>query len=123
MRYKDLDFSTQILLIAVLVILLSIVMIRSVTFLYRNAAGVPQRYPRTWTSLQCQTMNGFRVIVGLTLGALWIALLNVAPQMPTNWPFGFLESLSLAALLLLTHAWILFILPRDWERLDQRTKH
>ena len=123
MRYKDLDYSTQILLITALVILLAIVMIRSATFMYRHFAGVQLQYPRNWTPAQCQFMDGFRLFTGFALSALWIAQFDAAPKMPTNWPFGFLEGLSLAVLLLLTNAWALLILPRDWESLSRATKH
>jgi hypothetical protein len=122
MRYKDLDYTTQILLVTILTILLAVVVVRAAIFLYRNFVGVPQRYPRTWTPAQCRLMNGFRLFIGVALSALWIALLIATPQMPTSWPFGFLEVVSLAALLLLTNGWILLVLPRDWERFGQQTK-
>ena len=121
-RYKDLDYSTQLFLVTILATLLAIVVFRSAIFVYRNAIGVPQRYPRPWTAEQCQLMNAFRLFIGLALSALWIALLTVAPQMPTSWPFGLLEAVSLGALLLLTNAWILLVLPRDWEHLGRQTK-
>jgi hypothetical protein len=120
-RYKDLDYSTQILFVTILVTLLTIVVLRSIIFVYRNAMGVPQRYPRPWTAEQCRLMNAFRLFIGLALSALWIALLIVAPKMPTNWPFGLLEAVSLGALLLLTNGWILLVLPRDWEHLGRQT--
>jgi hypothetical protein len=122
MRYRDLDYSTQILLVTILATLLAIVAFRSAIFVYRNVVGVPQRYPRAWTAEQCRLMNAFRLFIGLALSALWIALLIVAPQMPTSWPFGFLEAVSLAALLLLTNGWILLVLPRDWEHFGRQTK-
>ena len=116
MRYKDLEFSTQILLVTFLAILLSVVVIRAALFIFRNFTGVAQRYPRTWTPTQCRLMDRFRMLVGLALSALWIALLFAVPHMPTNWPFGLLEGISILVLLLLSNAWILLLLPRAWDK-------
>lgn len=55
--------------------------------------------------------------IGLVLGLLWVAFLFAVPRMPTNSPFGFLEAVFLLMLLLLTNAWILLLLPRNWETL------
>ena len=115
MRYKDLDFSTQILLVTFLGILLLAVVIRA-AIIFRNFTGVPQHYPPTWTPTQCHLMNRFRASVGVTLSALWIALFFAVPHMPTNWPFGLLEGISIFALLLLSNAWILLLLPRAWDK-------
>ena len=117
MRYKDLEFSTQILLVTVVAILLSVVVIRAFMFLFHNFTGVAKVYPRTWTPAQCQLMDRLRLLIGLALGALWIATLLVAvPRMPTNWPFGLLEWISIFVLLLLSNAWIILLLPRAWMR-------
>ena len=116
MRYKDLEFSTQILIVTFLALLLSAVVIRAALFIFRNFTGVAQRYPRTWTPTQCRLMDRFRMLVGLALSALWIALLLAVPHMPTNWPFGLLEGISILVLLLLSNAWILLLLPRALDK-------
>jgi hypothetical protein len=36
--------------------------------------------------------------------------------MPTNWPFGYAELISLVLLLLISNAWVLLLVPRNWEK-------
>ena len=119
MRYQDLEFSAQILIVTFLALLLSAVLIRAALFIFRNFTGVPHRYPGTWTPTQCRLMDRFRMLIGVALSALWIALLLAVPYMPTNWPFGLLEGISILVLLLLSNAWILLLLPRAWDKLGR----
>jgi amino acid permease len=37
--------------------------------------------------------------------------------MPKNFPFGSLETISLIMLLLISNAWILLLVPRNWQKL------
>ena len=122
MRTPDLDFSTQLLLMTVLTVLSTAIVLRGFVFIQRKLAQVPHRYPSSWTPRQCHFAEQFRSVVGLLLGLLWVVLLFAAPLMPTGWPFGLIEILSVVVLLLLSHAWILLILPSDWEALGVLTR-
>lgn len=122
MQYSDLNFPTQVLLIGLLIVLIGSMFLRVSAVLWRTRTHIPQIYPQSWTAAQCQLMNRFRLVVGMTLCALWLAHLIAAPRMPTNWPFGFLEVVSIVVLLLLTNAWLILLLPRDWNLLGALTK-
>jgi hypothetical protein len=38
-----------------------------------------------------------------------------APRMPESWPFGLQETLLTVGLLLLSNAWLLLLIPSNWE--------
>jgi hypothetical protein len=118
MQYGDLEISTQVLLIGLLLVLVGSMLLRVGAVLWRKRSQVPQLYPRSWTTAQCQLMDRFCLAVGVTLSALWLAQLASMPHMPTNWPFG-LESI---VVLLLTNAWLILMLPRDWKLLGALTE-
>jgi hypothetical protein len=113
-QYQNLEFTTQVALTSLVMVLVGAAFIRAGAVLYRKMMRIPQRYPRTWTSAQCRLMDRFRLGVGVTVTAFWAAHFLAIPLMPTNWPFGLFEALSMAMLLLLTNAWIMLLLPRDW---------
>jgi hypothetical protein len=117
MRYADLSPSTQSLLIGLLAVAMAAILIRVVVFLRREIAGMPPLYPQAWSAAQCRALECFRLLVGVALIALWGVFLFVAPSMPTNSPFGLLEMISLIVLLLISNAWILLLVPRNWEKL------
>jgi hypothetical protein len=123
MRYQDLAVSTQILLVGLLALVLAAVVALAAIFFSRTFARVPQRYPRTWAEAQCWLLERVRLTVGVVLSLLWAALLVAIPHMPTNAPFGFLEVVLIVMLLLLSYAWIVLLLPRDWEALGVLTRH
>ena len=114
MHYKNLDFLTQVVLSSLVTVLVGAALIRAGAVLYRKMMQIPLRYPRSWTSAERRLMERFRLGIGVTLTAFWAAYFLAVPLMPTNWPFGFFEALSMAVLLLLTNAWIMLLLPRDW---------
>lgn len=122
MQYRNLELSTQVLLVGLLLVLTASMLMRGGVVLWRKLAQVPHIYPRSWTAPQCRLMNRFCVVVGMVVGALWLALFTVVPKMPTNWPFGFLEATSLVVLLFLTNAWLILVLPRDWGALGALTE-
>src|ERR1700681_1735 len=122
MQYGDLENSTQILLVGLLVLLTGSMLVRIGIIFWRKFIQVPRLYPRSWTVFQCKLMDRFCVAVGMMLSVLWLAQFIAAPQMPTNWPFGFLEATSLVVLLLLTNAWLILLLPRDWRVLGALTE-
>jgi hypothetical protein len=122
MQYGDLEISTQILLVGLLVVLTGSMLVRVGVIFWRKVIQVPRLYPRSWTASQCNLMDGFCVVVGMILSAMWLALPIAAPQMPTNLPFGFLEAVSMVVLLLLTNAWLILLLPRDWSVMGAWTK-
>ena len=109
-----LDFMTQVVLFSLIMALLGAAFIRAGAALYRTMMGIPQRYPRSWTAAQCRLMDRFRLGVGVALTAFWAAQHFAVPLMQPTWPFGFFEAMSVATLLLLTNAWIMLLLPRDW---------
>jgi hypothetical protein len=116
-QYKNLGEMTELVVASLVLALLGAAFIRAAAVLYRILTRIPRRYPQSWTTAQCQLMDRFRLGVGVMLTAFWVAQHFAAPLMPTNWPFGLLEALSVATLLLLTNAWIVLLLPRDWGEL------
>jgi len=121
MHYKNLDFLTQVVLSSLVTVLVGAALIRAGAVLYRKMMQIPLRYPRSWTSAERRLMDRFRLGIGVTLTAFWAAYFLTVPLMPTNWPFGFFEVLSIAVLLVLTNAWIMLLLPRDWGELGVLT--
>lgn len=117
MRYADLSPSTQVLLVGLLAAALALIVTRVAVLLCRKKAGIRPHYPSAWSAAQCQTLEYFRLVVGLGLIALWGGFLILAPSMPKNWPFGLLEVISLIMLLLISNAWILLLVPRNWQKL------
>src|SRR6185369_8605788 len=77
-------------------------------------AGIPCRYPSSWSPAQCRALEQFRLFICLSLVLLWSFFLVIVPSIPTNWPFGLV---SLVSLLLLSQAWVALLTPRDWRRL------
>ena len=119
MQYSDLEIPTQILLIGLLLVLIGSMVLRAGAVVWRKQTQVPQLYPRSWTAAQCQLMDRFCLAVGMALSTLWLAQLVAMPQVPANWTFG-LE--AIAVLLLLTNAWLILLLPRDWKLLGALTE-
>ena len=66
--------------------------------------------------MQCRTLEYFRLFVGLALITLWGSFVYLAPLMPTNWPFGYVETIILILLLLISNAWVLLLVPRNWQK-------
>ena len=91
------------------------VLVRGTVAFHRFHSAVPHHYPACWTPNQIRFLEQIRVAVGLALVATWVGLLMAIPTMPESWPFGSRQALLTIALLLLTNAWILLIIPRDWE--------
>jgi hypothetical protein len=120
-QYQNLEFTTQVVLTSLVMVLVGAALIRAGALLYRKMMRILLRYPRGWTSAQCRLMDRFRLGVGVTLTAFWAAHFLAVPLMPTNWPFGLFEMLSITVLLLLTNAWIMLLLPRDWGALGVLT--
>jgi hypothetical protein len=115
MRYADLGPSTQVLLISLLAVAWAAFLTRTGIFIRRKYARTQPFLPQVWGGAQRRALECFRLLAGFALLALWGSFLFLAPSMATNWPFGYLEVLSLIALLLLNDAWLLLITPRDWR--------
>jgi hypothetical protein len=117
MLYRELDFLTQLILIGVVVVIWAALLIRAVIFVRLESAGVGPLYPDSWNVAQCRALEGFRLLIGLALIPLWAVYLFVVPS-PTNWPFGFLEAISLISMLSVSYAWALLLAARDWKGLE-----
>jgi hypothetical protein len=117
MQYKNLDFMTETILGSLILVLLAGVFIRAGVFAYRAVMRIPRLYPAGWTATQCRTMDRFGLGIGMMLVVFWATQHFAVPLMPTNWPFGFLEAISIIVLLFLTNAWVILVLPHDWRRL------
>ena len=106
---------TQAVLLSSVAILTAIVLLRVVVLFRRQHARVPHRYPGSWTNDQIKTFEQFRLSMGVSLAITWVILQMAAPRMPESWPFGLEETLLTIGLLLLTHAWLLLLIPSNWE--------
>jgi len=116
MRYPDLSPSTQFLLIGLLAVATAALLAKAAVFVRREIAGMRPLYPQAWSAAQCRALECFRLLVGLALIALWGAFLFVAPSMPISLPFGLTKMMSLIVLLLMSNAWVLLLVPRNWEK-------
>jgi hypothetical protein len=113
MRYADISLPTQVILVVLLVAAAAAVLTRSLIFLRRELSGMRPLYPDSWSALQRRTLESFRLLVGLAVISFWGFFLFIAPSLPTNAPFGYLEAVFLIMLLLISHAWVLFLTPRN----------
>ncbi len=115
MRYADLSPSIQLLSYGLLAAVLAAFLTRVVVFFHRDNSGARPQYPSAWSAAQCRVLECFRQLIGLALIPPWVLFLFILPSMPTNWPFGYL---ALISLLLLSHAWVLLLVPRRWKTID-----
>jgi hypothetical protein len=53
--------------------------------------------------------------IGVALGVTWAILELAAPWMPQSWPFGVAEMILTVGLLLLSNAWLVLLIPSNWE--------
>src|SRR6266478_6369328 len=118
MHHRDLNSLTQLILIGVVVVVWAALLIRAAIFFRLESAGIPPLYPDSWNVAQCRALERFRLLIGLALVPLWAVYLVVVPLMPTNWPFGYLEAISLISMLSVSYAWSLLLAARDWKGLD-----
>jgi hypothetical protein len=116
MRYADLSPSTQLLLIGLLAVASASLFTRAIVFFYREKVGVRPIYPSAWSAAQCRAVESFRLLVGLALIPLWGSFLFISPSLPTNWPFGYLDLIFIIVLLMISNAWVLLLIPRNWGR-------
>ena len=116
MQYADLNPSTQFLLVGLLALAGVGLLTRAIVFVRREYAGIPPIYPSIWSAKQCRTLEYFRLFVGLALITLWGSFVYLAPLMATNWPFGYVEMIILILLLLISNAWVLLLVPRNWQK-------
>jgi hypothetical protein len=116
MHYADLSPSGQFLLIGLLAIASLALVTRAMIFFHREKAGTRPIYPATWSAAQCRTLEYFRLLVGLALIPLWGSFLFVAPSMRADWAFGHLDVIFLILLLWISNAWVLLLVPRNWQK-------
>jgi hypothetical protein len=115
LRHPDLDPVTQAVLLGTFAVLAGVVLIRVTVFFRRQYAGMPYRYPDSWTNDQVRVFELFRTVIGLALISTWGILRMAAPRMPESWPFGLVETILTVGLLLLINAWVLLLVPSNWE--------
>jgi hypothetical protein len=119
MHYSNLDLSTQLGLLMLVVVLSAGLLMRTLVFFRLEIAGLRPLYPDSWNAAQCRALERFRLLIGLGLIPLWGIYLSVVPSMPTNWSFEYLgEMISLIAMLSVSYAWIVLLSARNWKRLD-----
>jgi hypothetical protein len=107
----------QIILAGLLVGALASLLMRAVVFLSRERSGMRHAYPKTWSEAQCRFLENFRLLVGLALIALWGAFLSIARTVQAKWSFGDELLVAFVILLLLkSNAWMLLLLPGNWEK-------
>ena len=115
MRHPDLDFFTQAALLSAIAFVAGAILIRAVTFFRRQYARVPHRYPGSWTGDQVALFERFRMMIGVAIVITWATLQIAAPRMPDAWPFGLEQTIITVGLLLLGYAWLLLLIPSNWE--------
>jgi hypothetical protein len=117
MRYADhLSPSTESFMIGVLIVAFGAFLTRAILFARREYAGIRPVYPSAWSAAQCRSLEYFRLLVGLALIPLWASFLFFALAMRTNWQSGFFGVFFLTLLLLISNAWLLLLVPRNWQK-------
>ena len=114
-RLPDLSSSSQAVLVCAIAIALALALTRGMIALYRHQVAVPHRYPASWTPNQVRLLEHVRLSIGIALIAAWVCLLVSSPAMPRSEPFGLTQVVLTIALLLLTNAWVLLVMPLDWQ--------
>jgi hypothetical protein len=114
-RLPDLSSSSQAVLVCAIAIALALALTRGMIALYRHQVAVPHRYPASWTPSQIRLLERVRLSIGIALIGAWVCLLVSSPAMPQSAPFGLTEMALTVALLLLTNAWVLLVIPLDWQ--------
>ena len=106
---------TQLVLIGLVAVSSASLFLRAIVFVHREKRGVQSNYPGAWSTIQRRAIEQVRQVVGLALLALWGTFLSVAPAIETRWPhYGVIVFVIL--LLLISNAWLLLLLPRNWEK-------
>ena len=108
--------SAQLLLIGLLAVVCSALLTRTMILFHREKGELQPIYPTGWSAAQCQALAYFRLLVGLAIIALWGSFLVIAPTMRTNWPFAYLDVIFLIFLVLVSNAWVLLLIPRNWKK-------
>jgi hypothetical protein len=114
-RLPDLSPSSQAVLVCAIAIALALALTRGMIALHRHQLAVPHRYPASWTSSQIRFLEHVRLSIGIALIGAWVCLLISSPAMPQSEPFGLTQVALTIALLLLTNAWVLLVIPLDWQ--------
>jgi hypothetical protein len=111
----DIGPSAQLVLVGLVAVTSGSLFLRAMIFFRHERRGQRSIYPNAWTTIQCRAIEWFRQVVGLVLLAIWGAFIFVAPAIDIKWPhFGIISLLIL--LLLVSNAWLLLLLPRNWEK-------
>jgi hypothetical protein len=54
---------------------------------------------------------------------IWGITFFIAPSAPPNWPFGYyFDGLFMILLLLISNAWVLLLVPRNWQKFGAITR-
>jgi hypothetical protein len=118
MHYSDLHLSTQLGLTLLVLVLWTGLLMRAVVYFRLENAGIRPLYPDSWNVGQCRTLERFRLLIGLGLVPLWTVYVFIVPSASTKWSFGYLQVISLIAMLSVTYAWAVLLAARNWKRLD-----
>ena len=117
MPHADLSLSTQFLLVGLLAVALAAFLTRAMVFFHREKAGVRPIFPSAWSVAQCRTLESFRLLVGFALISLWGSFLFIAPSVAAKSSAGCnLNVIFIILLLLISNAWVLLLIPRNWEK-------
>lgn len=111
----EMDPPTQVVLIGLLAVSSASLVLRSIVFFRRDRRGVRSTYPSAWSLAQCRAIEQLRLVTGLTLLSLWVLFLFVAPTIATRLAHYAVIAFVIL-LLLISNAWLLLLLPRNWEK-------
>ena len=119
MRQSIPNFSTQLVLIGVLVVVSVAFLTRTVIFVRLELAGIGPLYPASWNPAERKALEKFRLLIGLVLIPMWADYILITPSRQTYAPFGYLEMLLLISMISICYAWTLLLAPRDLRMLDR----
>jgi len=150
MLHLELSLSNRVQLIGLLAVALVALLTRAMIFIHREKASIQPIYPSGWSAAQCRVMERFRLLIGLALLLFWGAFLLIAPSVattnkwplgifldnpiwattifiaptaPPNWPLGYyLNGMFIVFMLLISNAWVLLLIPRNWKRFGAITR-
>ena len=93
----------------------AILLTRAIILFRRKRAGFHPIYPPTWNLVQCRALERFRLLVGLALIPLWVTFFCIASSIRTDWAYGHLGQFLFGLLLWISDAWVLLLVPRNWQ--------
>jgi hypothetical protein len=115
-RLPDLSTGRELAIWCVTMVVIVLVSYRTAFVVWRCWHRREHCYPMAWTRRQVVYLEATRISVGAALLLTWAAWLAAAPFLPIRYPFSQSQAVLLIALLIQTYAFLLMVIPQDWNK-------